>query len=127
MRPPIETRGPAESRQGGGPFALLAAQTRLSESFIADRAAAGELRSIIDKLPRRLTPHECVIAIQARRWPAESAAGRKSPHALLGELRARKTIWAAELAEERRSRCPHGPLYFLEEIRARQIPSWWGE
>jgi hypothetical protein len=111
-------RGVANAYEG------LAKWAGVSLGTVAEHARDGRLGELVETRQhiRPLSGSEALRRLDAKR----QAPGTKSrsPHALIGELRALKAIWDAEEDELRRRRDPHQRL---AELRTRQVPSWWSE
>lgn len=114
----------ASQRRGIGPYESLAQRTGLPLPRIVELATQNRLGELFDSrghIRRPLTPAEALRQLEeirhGRRRPLSPAAAKVI-------LRFYMRKWDNEIRErERRRRDPH---YRLAELRAVQIPPWWG-
>ncbi len=109
-------------------FESLAARSGLPLHQIVALAEENRLNELFDEyghIGRPLTPAEALRRLDAKRYgPGDEKP--PSPAAALGHLRARMAEWDAEAAAHERAASANSHRR-LGEIRAAEIPSWWGQ
>ena len=121
-----ETEYASAGRGGLTAYQGLARWAGVSLETVVEHAEDGRLGTLIESRQhvRPLSGREALRRLSEKRYAP--GTGPKSADELVGELRARRFIWDAELSDHERQLHRGDPFWALAELRAKQVPSWWG-